>query len=187
MITYPSTHGVFEESFRDLCDIIHANGGRVYMDGANMNAQVNLAHWFDRTIEPRLIHVAMFRHLQLEALQPVVLQPARHRPQSRLQCCAGCNAACSAAPGCSATPGCSVGCGAAPAAASRLRCCSRSRRCRRHCRRSAAAGIAAGRGAAASVAAPTDCSTRPGAVALQPGAALQPGTALQAARQAMLP
>jgi len=42
MITYPSTHGVFEESFRDLCDIIHANGGRVYMDGANMNAQVGL-------------------------------------------------------------------------------------------------------------------------------------------------
>lgn len=42
MITYPSTHGVFEEGIRDICDIIHANGGQVYMDGANMNAQVGL-------------------------------------------------------------------------------------------------------------------------------------------------
>ncbi|KAM9975861.1 hypothetical protein ACTFIW_013253 [Dictyostelium discoideum] len=42
MITYPSTHGVFEEGANDICDIIHANGGQVYMDGANMNAQVGL-------------------------------------------------------------------------------------------------------------------------------------------------
>lgn len=42
MITYPSTHGVFEESFRDLCDIIHNYGGQVYMDGANFNALVGL-------------------------------------------------------------------------------------------------------------------------------------------------
>jgi glycine dehydrogenase len=42
MITYPSTHGVFEESIREICEIIHANGGQVYMDGANMNAQVGL-------------------------------------------------------------------------------------------------------------------------------------------------
>jgi glycine dehydrogenase len=40
MITYPSTHGVFEESVRAICDIVHQNGGQVYMDGANMNAQV---------------------------------------------------------------------------------------------------------------------------------------------------
>lgn len=40
MITYPSTHGVFEESIREICEIIHKNGGQVYMDGANMNAQV---------------------------------------------------------------------------------------------------------------------------------------------------
>ena len=40
MITYPSTHGVFEEGIRDICDLIHKNGGQVYMDGANMNAQV---------------------------------------------------------------------------------------------------------------------------------------------------
>ena len=42
MVTYPSTHGVFEERIRELCDIVHANGGLVYMDGANMNAQVGL-------------------------------------------------------------------------------------------------------------------------------------------------
>jgi len=42
MITYPSTHGVFEESVREVCELIHASGGQVYMDGANMNAQVGL-------------------------------------------------------------------------------------------------------------------------------------------------
>jgi glycine dehydrogenase len=42
MITYPSTHGVFEESIQELCKIIHENGGMVYMDGANMNAMVGL-------------------------------------------------------------------------------------------------------------------------------------------------
>ena len=42
MVTYPSTHGVFEESIRDICAIVHAGGGQVYMDGANMNAQVGL-------------------------------------------------------------------------------------------------------------------------------------------------
>jgi glycine dehydrogenase len=42
MITYPSTHGVFEEEIRRICDIVHRHGGQVYMDGANMNAQVGL-------------------------------------------------------------------------------------------------------------------------------------------------
>lgn len=42
MVTYPSTHGVFEESIKEVCRIIHDNGGLVYMDGANMNAQVGL-------------------------------------------------------------------------------------------------------------------------------------------------
>ena len=42
MVTYPSTHGVFEESIRQICDIVHSNGGQVYMDGANMNAQCGL-------------------------------------------------------------------------------------------------------------------------------------------------
>ena len=43
MITYPSTHGVYEESVRKICKIIHAHGGQVYMDGANLNAQVGVA------------------------------------------------------------------------------------------------------------------------------------------------
>jgi glycine dehydrogenase len=42
MVTYPSTHGVFEEGIREICKIVHENGGQVYMDGANMNAQVGL-------------------------------------------------------------------------------------------------------------------------------------------------
>jgi glycine dehydrogenase len=42
MITYPSTHGVFESAIRDICQVIHDHGGQVYMDGANMNAQVGL-------------------------------------------------------------------------------------------------------------------------------------------------
>ncbi len=42
MITYPSTHGVFEEAIRDICTVVHVHGGQVYMDGANLNAQVGL-------------------------------------------------------------------------------------------------------------------------------------------------
>jgi glycine dehydrogenase len=42
MVTYPSTHGVFEASIRRICEIVHAHGGQVYLDGANMNAQVGL-------------------------------------------------------------------------------------------------------------------------------------------------
>lgn len=42
MVTYPSTHGVFEESIKEICDVIHKHGGLVYMDGANMNAQVGI-------------------------------------------------------------------------------------------------------------------------------------------------
>jgi glycine dehydrogenase len=42
MITYPSTHGVFEESVKEICAVVHGHGGQVYMDGANMNAQVGL-------------------------------------------------------------------------------------------------------------------------------------------------
>ena len=42
MVTYPSTHGVFEETIKEICTIIHENGGQVYMDGANMNAQVGI-------------------------------------------------------------------------------------------------------------------------------------------------
>ncbi|OQZ05878.1 MAG: glycine dehydrogenase (aminomethyl-transferring), partial [Planctomycetes bacterium UTPLA1] len=42
MVTYPSTHGVFEESIREICEVVHRHGGQVYLDGANMNAQVGL-------------------------------------------------------------------------------------------------------------------------------------------------
>ncbi len=44
MITYPSTHGVFEERVREICEIIHAHGGQVYLDGANLNAQVGVVY-----------------------------------------------------------------------------------------------------------------------------------------------
>ena len=42
MVTYPSTHGVFEEAIAKICSIVHEHGGQVYMDGANLNAQVGL-------------------------------------------------------------------------------------------------------------------------------------------------
>ncbi|HCO10294.1 MAG TPA: glycine dehydrogenase (aminomethyl-transferring), partial [Gammaproteobacteria bacterium] len=42
MITYPSTHGVYEEGVKQACQIVHDNGGQVYMDGANLNAQVGV-------------------------------------------------------------------------------------------------------------------------------------------------
>lgn len=42
MVTYPSTHGVFEEAILEVCEVVHKNGGQVYMDGANMNAQIGL-------------------------------------------------------------------------------------------------------------------------------------------------
>ena len=42
MITYPSTSGVFEDSISEICDYVHQHGGQVYVDGANMNAQVGL-------------------------------------------------------------------------------------------------------------------------------------------------
>jgi len=43
MITYPSTHGVFETAVRHICDVVHEHGGQVYLDGANLNAMVGLA------------------------------------------------------------------------------------------------------------------------------------------------
>jgi selenocysteine lyase/cysteine desulfurase len=59
MITYPSTYGVFEDGIKEICEIIHSHGGQVYMDGANMNAQVRTSFetpfddtcqgWFDFT------------------------------------------------------------------------------------------------------------------------------------------
>jgi glycine dehydrogenase len=51
MVTYPSTHGVFEASIRDICAIVHEHGGQVYMDGANMNAQVGLCRPADLGVD----------------------------------------------------------------------------------------------------------------------------------------
>jgi glycine dehydrogenase len=59
MVTYPSTHGVFEESIQEICAIIHSHGGRVYMDGANMNAQVGLTS--PRTIGADVCHLNLHK------------------------------------------------------------------------------------------------------------------------------
>jgi glycine dehydrogenase len=59
MVTYPSTHGVFEESIREVCEIVHANGGQVYMDGANLNAQVGLCR--PRDIGADVCHVNLHK------------------------------------------------------------------------------------------------------------------------------
>ena len=59
MITYPSTHGVFEETITDICDIIHQHGGQVYMDGANMNALVGLCR--PGSFGPDVIHLNLHK------------------------------------------------------------------------------------------------------------------------------
>ncbi len=59
MITYPSTHGVFESKVAEMCDIIHQNGGQVYMDGANMNAQVGITN--PTTIGADLCHLNLHK------------------------------------------------------------------------------------------------------------------------------
>lgn len=59
MVTYPSTHGVFEESIKEICAVVHQHGGRVYMDGANMNAQVGLTS--PRTIGADVCHLNLHK------------------------------------------------------------------------------------------------------------------------------
>ncbi|HET9135579.1 MAG TPA: aminomethyl-transferring glycine dehydrogenase [Candidatus Kapabacteria bacterium] len=59
MVTYPSTHGVFEEQIIDICDLIHSHGGQVYMDGANMNAQVGLTS--PKTIGADVCHLNLHK------------------------------------------------------------------------------------------------------------------------------
>ena len=59
MITYPSTHGVFEEAIRDICDIIHGAGGQVYMDGANLNAMIGIVE--PGTIGPDVSHMNLHK------------------------------------------------------------------------------------------------------------------------------
>ena len=70
MITYPSTHGVFETAVKDICEIVHAHGGQVYLDGANLNAQVGLV----RPAE------AGGRCLPHESAQDLLHSPWRWRP-----------------------------------------------------------------------------------------------------------
>ena len=59
MVTYPSTHGVFEEGIRDICDLIHQHGGLVYMDGANLNAQIGLCK--PGTFGPDVCHLNLHK------------------------------------------------------------------------------------------------------------------------------
>jgi len=59
MITYPSTHGVFEEAIIEICDIIHDNGGQVYMDGANLNAMIGLCR--PGTFGPDVSHMNLHK------------------------------------------------------------------------------------------------------------------------------
>lgn len=76
MVTYPSTHGVFESRIREIVDIVHDNGGQVYMDGANMNAA-------GRADQPR-IHRG--RRLPPEPAQDVRHPARRRRPGRRTVC-----------------------------------------------------------------------------------------------------
>ncbi len=83
MVTYPSTHGVFEERIREICDVVHRHGGQVYLDGANMNAQVGLCP---------------ARRLRRRRLPPQPAQDLLH-PARRRRSGHGPDRACAAAPG----------------------------------------------------------------------------------------
>ena len=71
MVTYPSTHGVYEETIREICAVVHQYGGQVYMDGANMNAQVGLT----------VTRLDRRRRLPLEPAQDVCDSARRRRPR----------------------------------------------------------------------------------------------------------
>ncbi len=97
MVTYPSTHGVFEAAIREICDIVHAHGGQVYMDGANMNAQVGLTSpGGDRR-----------RCVPSQPAQDVLHSAWRRRARCRADRCRGASRAVSAEP--SAARGCRAG------------------------------------------------------------------------------
>ncbi|MBL9019232.1 MAG: aminomethyl-transferring glycine dehydrogenase [Myxococcales bacterium] len=78
MVTYPSTHGVFEEGIKEVCSIVHANGGQVYMDGANMNAQVGLSRPGD--IGADVCHLNLHKTFCLAAGTRVALPGGVSRP-----------------------------------------------------------------------------------------------------------
>ena len=77
MVTYPSTHGVFESEIQEITKIIHDHGGQVYMDGANMNAQVGLTN--PATIGADVCH--------LNLTQNICHSTRRRRPWSRTYLC----------------------------------------------------------------------------------------------------
>jgi glycine dehydrogenase len=82
MVTYPSTHGVFEDGIKEVCSIVHANGGQVYMDGANMNAQVGLTRPGD--IGADVCHLNLHKTFCLAAGTPVALPDGTTRPIEHL-------------------------------------------------------------------------------------------------------
>jgi len=82
MITYPSTHGVYEEGAADLCQIIHDHGGQVYMDGANLNAQVGL-------VQPTLVgsdvsHLNLHKTFAIPTVVAVRMGPIGVQPLGSL-------------------------------------------------------------------------------------------------------
>ncbi len=102
MITYPSTHGVFEEHISEICDIVHGHGGQVYLDGANMNAQVGLvaARRLRRRCQPSqpaqdVLHSAWRRRprhgtdRRQGASCAVPAGPSHHRRRRTARCRAG--------------------------------------------------------------------------------------------------
>ncbi len=83
MVTYPSTHGVFEEGIREICDVIHQHGGQVYMDGANMNAQVGLCRPGD--IGADVCHLNLHKTFCLSEGTPVTLATGTTLPIEQLR------------------------------------------------------------------------------------------------------
>jgi glycine dehydrogenase len=81
MITYPSTHGVFEEHIREICDIVHEHGGQVYLDGANMNAQVGLSRPGDYGAD--VSHLNLHKTFRMAAAAPAWGRSASRRILSR--------------------------------------------------------------------------------------------------------
>ena len=107
MVTYPSTHGVFEEAISEICDLVHEHGGQVYLDGANLNALVGVA-------QPGPLRR---RRVPPQPPQDVLHPPRRRRPRRRAgrRCGATCRRSCPTTRS-STRPGPATGAGAISAA-----------------------------------------------------------------------
>lgn len=79
MITYPSTNGVFEEEIGDVCDLIHKHGGQVYLDGANMNAQV-------QSLLCRFMTTGQVHFLGIDTVWQYSAQTLTQLPHKRAHC-----------------------------------------------------------------------------------------------------